>query len=98
MLNIEIRNQIAFKKVTRMASKAFYLKYNVDVWSIHIRGLSPEDFDYKKARNVLIGLLFSGTSLLEIINRLHEISDETILEDKEITLKFFELCEREYYI
>lgn len=95
MLDINIRNQIAFRKVIRIANKCLYVKHKTHTWSIHIDGLLPNEFDTEKAKVVITKMLFSQKNLLNIINELHKKSEETVLEHRNITLDFLEMCQKE---
>lgn len=96
MLDVEIRDQLAFKKLVRLSMKRIFHKESTKTWNLHVRGMHPNEMDFDLVKTVLTNALLSDFSVRELIHTLHQNSTETVLEDKKITLEFIKICQEKF--
>jgi hypothetical protein len=96
MLAVEIRDQLAYKKLVRLSMKRIFHKESTKTWNTHVLGLHPYDMDFDTVKTVLANALLSGYPVRELTHNLHQNSAETVLEDKEITLEFIKICQETF--
>lgn len=94
MLSIETRNQIAFRKLIRVAKKQVLIPISAKIWNLHIHQLDITTFDYNSINKLLVRILLSPIDVQKIINDLHQEHAGIVLEDKAITLTFIDRCKR----
>lgn len=93
-LPISIRNDISFRKAVTLTRKSFFNVSASKIWNIHIDDLDMDAENFHEAKETIAVAMLSNVSVMDIINEIHQQSADTILEDMEVTLEFFERCRR----
>nr|PMH64567.1 hypothetical protein BCU62_16050 [Enterovibrio norvegicus] len=94
MLSNTLRDKIAIRKAIRIGRISLFKSPTTKTWPCHVYGLNPTnaDFNIEEASHVICRALLSDVAVFEIISSLHTESNETVLEDRNITIRFLDRC------